>query len=157
MSGREKIRIFKNLKEFPRYIVFLGLISSVLIMSVICFVIAVKWVDKPFPGFLLNERMVIGNIGQYHWAGTQAGLKFPDKILAANNKVISSMGDLENVVQNTRIGDPIRYSVDRDGKIIEVTIPAMRFTVADLLMTFGIPFLSGIIYLFIAVVVFILK
>ena len=118
---------------------------------------AVQWVDKPFAGFLINERMVLGNVGQYHWTGTRAGLRFPDEILKANGKVIASMRDLEEVVNNTRIGDAVTYTIEREGKVFNIAIPTMRFTLADLFMIFVVTFLSGIIYLLIGVIVFVMK
>lgn len=156
-AGKIKILKGRSSREIISRIVFFGIILIVLIMSTICVMNAIQWVNKPFAGFLINERMVLGNVGQYHWTGTRAGLKFPDKILKANGKIISSMRDLEEVVNNTEIGNLITYSVERGGEIIEVGIPNMRFTLADLFMIFGVTFLSGIIYLLIGVVVFIMK
>ncbi len=101
--------------------------------------------------------MVVGYIGQYHWTGTQAGLKYPDKILRANGKEVSSAEALEEIVLNTKVGTPMQYEVKREAEVIRVTIPTMRFTGIDMVMTFGILFFQGILYLLIGVVVFMLK
>ncbi len=146
-----------SLRELASRLIFFAMVVAVLIIATISVIIAIKWIDKPFAGFLVNERMVLGNVGQYHWTGTQAGLKFPDKILKANDRSVSGMRDLEDVIQKTGVGRPIRYSIERAGRVIDVTIATMRFTWWDLLMTFGVTFISGVIYLFIGVVVFILK
>jgi class 3 adenylate cyclase len=138
-------------------VIFVGLILGVIAISTICFVIAVGWLDKPFAGFLVNERMVLGNMGQYHWTGTQAGLKFPDKIIAADGHPISNMKDLGEAIGGRAIGETVRYAVQRGNDIIEVAIATMQFSWSDLLLTFGMPFLSGIIYFLIGVVVFFLK
>ena len=53
--------------------------------------IASRWIDRPFAGFLMNERMVPGNVGRYEWTGTQAGLRYPDKILAVNGRPVASI------------------------------------------------------------------
>ena len=113
--------------------------------------------DKPFPGFLLNQRMVVGYIGLRHWTGTDAGLKYPEKILKANGRSISSRKDLEEALSAAKIGEPIRYSVDKGGKREEVEVPTMRFTASDLLLTFGIFFFLGFLYLFTGATVFVLK
>jgi len=146
-----------SFRQLASRLIFFGIILTTLIISTICLVNALRWVHKPFAGFLMNERMVPGNVGQYHWSGTQAGLRFLDKILGANDHPISSMKNLDAIIRNTNIGDFIKYSVLRDGQVIEVIIPTMQFTWADLVMTFGITFLSGIIYVLIGVVVFLLK
>jgi len=154
-----KIKLFKGLssKERASNIIFLVMILFVLIIDTICFVNAIRWVNKPFAGFLLNQRMILGDVGQYNWTGTKVGLKYPDKILKANGRTISSMKDLEDLLKNTKVGDPITYAVNRHGEIREMTVQTMLFTFRDLLMTFGVTFFPGIIYLLIGVVVFILK
>jgi class 3 adenylate cyclase len=101
--------------------------------------------------------MVVGYNKEYHWTGTQAGLKYPHRILKANNRSISSMKDLDEVISNTKVGEPVKYLIDREGEIIEVALPTMRFSGADLLTTFGIGFFIGILYLVIGGIVFILK
>lgn len=101
--------------------------------------------------------MVVGYIKEYHWTGTQSGLKYPDKILKANDRIISSRKDLEEVINKIGVGNPVTYSIEREGKIIEIIVPIMRFSTVDFLLTFGITFFEAILYLIIGVIVFILK
>ena len=159
MEELGKLNIFKprSPKGIISRIIFFGMILFILIISVICTVNAIKWINKPFAGFLMNQRNVIVTTGQYHWTGVQTEIKLQDKILKANNQPIISMRDLESVIGSVRVGDAITYSVKRGEEIIHLMIPTMRFTAMDLLLSFGFPFLSGIIYLLIGVIVFILK
>jgi class 3 adenylate cyclase len=159
MYDSGKLRIIKGIsrKEIPSRIIFFGLLLTVLVITIICVISAVRWVNKPFAGFLLNERMVLSNVGQYQWTGTQAGLKYPDKILKANDQAISSMKDLDEVIQNSNLGDSIIYTVERAGQKIELSIQTMRFTLMDFSFIFGTYLFAGIFYLLMAVVVFILK
>jgi class 3 adenylate cyclase len=136
---------------------FLALVAVVALITVITTVWALRWLDRPFAGFLVNERMVVGNIGRYDWTGVQAGLAWPDRIVAAGDRPITAMRGLRSVVEAAGAGEPIRYSVERAGQIVQLTIPTMRFTWADLVMTHGIPLLTGLVYASTAVVVFILK
>src|SRR5262245_5073152 len=138
-------------------LLFFAVILSVVIVSAICMVNAVQWVDKPFAGFLLNERMVVGNVGRYHWTGTQAALKYPDKILKSNDTPLFSMNDLDQVIQSLPVGQPVTYAVERSGRTRAVTVPTMRFTWADLFVTFGITLFIGLAYLFLGSLVFVLK
>jgi len=138
-------------------IVFFALVLTFAVVSATCLLIASRWIDRPFAGFLMNERMVPGNVGRYNWTGTQAGLRYPDKILTANGRPVSSMEDLNAIIRETEPGDPVKYEIERAGRVIEVAVPTMRFTWADLVMTFGITFLSGLLFLCLGVVVFLLK
>jgi len=148
-------------------VVFFGRRSSVavlfstllvlLIITVICLFNATQFINKPFPGFLINERMLVAPIGQYQWSGTQAGLKYPDKILGANGTPVHTAEELYEYVSNEPIGTLISYEVEQKGKIIMPTIATMRFTLFDFLMNFGTYLLSGVAYLLIGLTVYILK
>ena len=142
--------------NFSRVILFAVLLCF-LSITTICVIEALTWVNKPFPGFLYNERLAVAPIGQYHWTGTQAGLKYPDKILKADGEQIHSIKDLEKVVKDARIGEPINYTIKREEQIFNTPVPTMLFTWSDLLMTFGSLFAAGIAYMFISVVVFVMK
>jgi hypothetical protein len=159
MNRAEKKNFIRNLspREFFGRIALAGMVLLLLVVTIICVVNALKWVNKPFPGFLLNERMAIAPIGQYNWTGVQAGLKYPDKILTADGRAVSSTGELEEVIIQKPVGTPISYTVERGGQIVEVRVSSMRFTWVDLLMTFGSTFIAGIIYMLIGLVVFSMK
>jgi class 3 adenylate cyclase len=156
MAG-SRPRTATDLTERVRWIALWAVIAAVLVISVIALRNALTWVDKPFSGFLVNERMVLGNLGQYHWSGTRAGLRYPDRIIAADGRPVSSMRDLQHVVRARPIGSPVTYAVDREGHVIELTIPTMRFTWLDLGMTFGITCLAGLTYLLMGTLVVLMK
>ena len=140
-----------SFEELPKSLVigrslFFGMSLLFLITSVICTWNALKWVDKPFAGFLVNERMVVSYLGPTHWTGVQAGLKFPDKVLKANGRSLISTRDLEKVIASVPVGGPISYSVQKGEQLIEVTIPTMRFSWMDFWVTFGTGLLTGLLY-----------
>ncbi len=137
--------------------IFCGIILVALLVGAISIWNAVTWMTEPFPGFLLNQRMVVGYIGQYNWTGTQAGLRNPDKIIKANDRTVSSAKELQEVIRRAGVGHPVTYMVDRGGEVISKTVSVMLFTGVDLLMTFGILFFLGSCYLIIGITVFVLK
>jgi hypothetical protein len=159
MNNKVGIKLFKDLtkKEIVSRVTFFIVILTVFFVSVPCLLNTIKMVNKPFPGFFLNARLVVSGIAQYHWTGSKAELKFPDKILTANGKIISSKNDLQEEVNRTSTGDTITYSFERKGQTIELQIPTMLFTWGDFFMAYGISFLTGITFLLIGVVVYILK
>jgi class 3 adenylate cyclase len=144
-------------KERASRSVFLGIVLCILIVSVLSFVNAAKLPNQTFPGFLVTPRLVVGNIGQAYWSGMKAGLKFPDKILKVNGETISSIADFKAAVRNQKVGRPMLYAIEREGRLLEITVPMMWFSWVDLLTTFGLEFLVGLTYVVIGVVVFIMK
>ena len=138
-------------------LVLAAILTSVVLISAIAIVQALTWVNQPFAGFLVNERLVLGNIGQYHWTGSTAGLRWPDKVVRANGQPIASMRDLQAVAHRVPTGTPIAYTVEREAQRRDVIVPTMRFGWNDFVMTFGVTYVAGLIYLVVGLVVFLLK
>ena len=159
MQDLGKIRFFRGLSRqaFLVRILFLAVNAFVVVVFVTCLVHAIRWVDKPFPGFLVNKRMALGSIGQIQWTGTQAGLRYPDRILEADGRKIRTIRDLQAVVSSVELGTPVVYKVERGGRIVDMRIPTMRFTLLDLLVIFGAWIIAGISYIVVADIVFLLK
>ena len=122
-----------------------------------CFIQALAWIDKPFPGFLVNERLIVTGISRSHWTGNKAGLQYPDKIIQANNQEIPTSQTLEKVVGQTPVGDSIAYQVSRRGGVITVTLPTMPFDIYDFFNIFGLYFITGVIYGLCGFLVFAMK
>jgi sigma-B regulation protein RsbU (phosphoserine phosphatase) len=141
---------------FSRFL-FAFIILIYLLITTITVFDAIRWVNKPFPGFLVNARLVFADYGQTHWPGLKAGLRYQDKLISADGKKIEADSDLEQLLQSVGVGTDITYVFERDGRQLEVTLPTMRFSVWDLLMTFGIELAAGLLYLIIGGVVFIMK
>jgi sigma-B regulation protein RsbU (phosphoserine phosphatase) len=146
----DRIRLFSR-------ILFAFIILIYLLITTITVVDAIRWVNKPFPGFMINARLVFADYGQYHWPGLQAGLRYQDRLISADGKNIAADEDLEPIVQSFRVGTEVTYVFDRKGRRFEVTLPTMRFSVWDLLMTYGIELVAGLLYLIIGAAVFIMK
>jgi class 3 adenylate cyclase len=147
LSSREKVsRIF-----------FLFILLVFMTVTFICVFNALDWVGKTFPGFLLNERMVVAPIGQYHWSGSRAGLKYPDKIITADGKPVPTMMELKGVLRNKPVGETVTYTVERGEEVFEVSLLTMRFSWLDLSVAFGTTFIAGLAYMLIGAVVYILK
>jgi class 3 adenylate cyclase len=144
-------------RQIAGRVVLGAIMAAVVLISAIAIVQALTWVNEPFAGFLVNERLVLGNIGQYHWTGSTAGLRWPDKVVRANGYPVSSMRDLEAVAHRVPIGTPIAYTVEREGQHREVIAATMRFSWNDFLGTFGVTFVAGLIYVLVGLVVFLLK
>lgn len=137
--------------------VFALLVAVHLGVGTFCLVDATGWIGQAFPGFLVNERMVVNGMGRYGWTGTQQGLRYPDTILSANGQPVANTHDLGRVVHGVPVGTPVVYEILRGSRIVEVAVPTMRFSAWDLAMVAGVLSLLGLVYLVIGAVVFVLK
>ena len=138
-------------------LLFATVILSGLVTSGISFINAYTWLDRPFTGFMLNARMIVQDTGLPYWTGVQARLNYPDRVLSANGIKLASRKDLDKVVKASRLGDPMVYEFERDGKISTIAIRTMTFSRFDFTLIYLIPFVSGLIYLLLGFVVFIMK
>jgi class 3 adenylate cyclase len=118
---------------------------------------AVFWINKPFPGLLINARLVVADYGNYNWPGIQSGLQFPDKLISANGRPISKANDLEEVLQRAGVGNEVTYIFERKGEPFTTTLPVVQFTFWDLVATFGIEFVAAFLYVGLGIAVFIMK
>lgn len=134
-----------------------AVLVAICAMGALCFKNAVQWIDQPFPGFLVNERLVVGNFGRYEWTGVQAGLRYPDKVRKIDGAAVSSAQEVQVIVQRSPIGAPLRYEIERNGMVIEVSVPTMQFGRTDFVLTFGLLFFPGVVYLALGLLVFVLK
>ncbi|NLI81818.1 MAG: SpoIIE family protein phosphatase [Deltaproteobacteria bacterium] len=132
-------------------------VVATLWLAALCAYRAVESVGKPFGGFVVNRRLFVNAYGRSHWCGIREGLKFPDRIVKAEGTLLNCPEDLDEILNRLPAGSPVQYQVEKNGGIVEMVIPSMTFTWADLLMVYGPSVLSGIAYLFIGCLVYIMK
>jgi len=137
--------------------VFAALVLLFLAVGAKCLLEAVEWINRPFPGFLLNERLVVTGIGRPHWTGTEARLGYPDRITHVNGVQVNSVKELNDVVQRTPVGQTVTYVVSRNNGALTLAIPTMLFGFDDFLNIFVLYFLTGLFYGLCATLVFIMK
>src|SRR3972149_1349311 len=125
--------MFWSLASLPRIAKISRLLFATVILAGgvtggISFINAYRWLDNPFPGFLVTPRMVVQDSGLPYWTGVQARLNYPDKVRTANGENLGSRRDLEEVLNATKVGDPIAYEIERSGRIMTISIATMRFS-----------------------------
>jgi class 3 adenylate cyclase len=164
-AARRSVSPVRRLLDFGRLsrtqvatrVLFIAVVTGILLVTPIVLYDALPWVNRPFAGFLLNPRLVVGTAGQYHWTGQASGIRNPDRVVAVAGKEVTSSTDVYAAVRSYPPGTPITYGIARGGRVEHVTVESMRFSWADLAMTFGITFGAGLVYLSIAAIVFLLK
>ena len=134
-----------------------ALLLLVVAVTTVCTFNAVQWVGRVFPGFLLNERLAVSTVGQYQWTGSEAGLIYPEKVLAVNGRPVATMDELMGMVEAAPAGTPFTYTIKGEANTKDVTVRSMRFTATDLAMTYGITALVAMLYLGIGMAVIVLK
>jgi len=138
-------------------LLFYGLTALEVVICIICFASAVLWINGTFAGFLVYKDTFVSVSGSGDWPGPRAGLKFGGRIVAVDDHPIQQGRDLVEKLKEKTPGTLVRYTVESDGQIDEVVVPAALFTIKDFAMVFLIPFLLGLIIYVLGFVVYVLK
>ncbi len=105
---------------------------------------AITFVGRPFPGFLVDDNLVIGTFGFPSWSGVAAGLKYPDRVVAIEDIPLapplakSAPGfpypAFERIFLSLYKADPekpVKYSILRQGTILTFHLRPMLFSFLD--------------------------
>ena len=138
-------------------IIFYGISVIFVLIAVVSFIHALSWINKPFPGFLVYKDPVLGSFGSGDWAGSQAGLRFLDRIVTVDGQPIREGDEIVQAVKVKKEGSPVHYLVDRIGERREITVPVDIFTLKDFLLIFFITFLGGLIFYALGFIVYFMK
>lgn len=124
-----------------------GLLALSLAVAGLCLLDALGRFEKPFSGFFYGPNLVVSVAQRQGWPGPEAGLKSMDHILAVAGRPLARVEELQRVVAACREGQPLEYSVERQGRLFSVTVPVKLFSRKDLLITFLAPFFIGLLFL----------
>ena len=128
-----------------------------LVICILCFVRALSWVNKPFPGFMTYHPPYVGSYSSKDWPGRQAGLKYMDRIITADDQPVMRGQDVVDTARSKGAGSVIDYVVQSEGEIRNLTLPVTIFTLKDFFFTFSLPFILGLGIFSLGIIVYLLK
>ena len=126
-------------------ILFYGLCTLMLVISVVSFINAYSLINKPFPGFFIYKFPRVASLGSRNWPGPQAGLRFMERIVSADGQPITQGPDVVAMARQKPLGTPIEYAVESAGEIRTVVVPTAKFSVKDFFSVFFSTFTCGFI------------
>jgi len=117
----------------------------------------VRWRNSPDFGWRTMYTSGPNVVAQVLEIGEAAGLRVGDKILAINRRTYNSFEELYFRVRHDVPGSVNTYTVIRDGRALEISITTDRLGLRRVLWRSAGPFLMGLIYVLIGVLVFLMK
>jgi serine phosphatase RsbU (regulator of sigma subunit) len=127
----------------------LGLYLATVGIFLIAPYLAIKWRENPFPGFMIEQTMVVGDYNGKGWSGRLAGMQYPEKITFLNGNPIKDQNDFKNVLVGLYPKQLISLQTllpDGTSKTYK-EIRVMDFPRVDFLRLFWMPYLVGVAYL----------
>ncbi len=138
-------------------VILYALITITIVITIFCFVKALSWINKPFPGFTIYHPPYVGSYSSRDWPGKQAGLKYLDRILSIDGQAVKIGQDVLDAIEKTDPGTLVHYRVQSKGEVREVSVPVDIFTLKDFFMVFSINFFVGLAICILGFIVYILK
>lgn len=121
--------------------------------------LAISWSRRPFPGFLVEQTLVVNNISGEGWAGAEAGIAFPQQVLRVGGVEVQTSSNFDAVLVRHEVGDQIAVMTrQQDGSIrLYPNIVLDRFPARALLRHFWVLYMIGIVYLGIGIWVYLVR
>jgi hypothetical protein len=131
----------------------LGGFGLAIVIYVAAPLLALSWRNRPFPGFMVEQTLVVNDRSGQGWSGREAGINLPQRVRRIAGMGVDSISQYDAVLSTLEVGDRVSVLTESpDGRTrlfpeIEIT----RFPAADLVKHFWMPYLVGLTYLGIGV------
>jgi sigma-B regulation protein RsbU (phosphoserine phosphatase) len=112
---------------------------------------ALRWMQTPFMGVLVNPSLQIsrvGSAGVTPWLSAGSELAYPRQILAVNGQSVSNGQDLASVLSGYPAGAQVQVLAAAAGETpLNIPVTLQPFPVIDQILYFWVPFVLAIIFL----------
>jgi len=125
--------------------------------SIYSFYVAKGFLDKPFPGFILYNNLVVSEVTRGGWTGVGSGIKSFDIIKTVQDHPIQSAQDLYGLIRNLPVGTDVSYKVLRNNELVTLTVPTMQFNLNDFLIIYIQVAFVGIVLFILGFFVYLIK
>ena len=148
----------KTIDQNKRFsiIVFAAAVSIVMAVAGFYFYNLVRWANYPDFGFGYRTATGIKTVGVLTEVGRQAGLQVGDQIRRLNGSSYSTIKE-RRALTNYKLGAQNVYTILRNGHEFDVTIVNIPYGFKRVFRRSGFPFVSGLLYILIGVLVFLMK
>lgn len=127
---------------------FFATLSLWAVVALVTFQLALSWIDRPFPGFTLEQNMSTGALTVETWPIHKAQLPPYSRLLAVDGRAVATPQEVLAHVRAVPSGSPVRYTFELPGGgVKEAAWPTPRFGWHDFTVMFLIWWISAIAHL----------
>jgi hypothetical protein len=147
-SGAAAPRSMDVMERMSRGLTLAVFITAVL-GCLIAPIIALSWSHKPFPGFLMDQTLVVSDTGGQSWSGRDKGIGFGDRMVRVAGVQVRSTEEYHAVISQYKVGDSISFFMRRKDNSARLfpQVTLMDFPSRDMLRLFWMPYCLGLAYL----------
>lgn len=135
-------------------------IISVILVAALCAyiiypVLASDWMKMPFSGSLLEPNMQFSSLATTQ-DSNDLGISPADQLKAVNGTAVKTPLELKGILGQFQSGETVELDIQsKDGSLRKVAAPLMEFPQQDRWAYFYVPYLTGLIFLFSGLWIFI--
>jgi hypothetical protein len=147
-----------RLERLSRLIV-LAAFSIALMVAIMAPLLALSFRNLPFPGFMVEQTLVVNDSDGEGWAGREAGIAYPQRVTRIGGEQVSSTREFRRILTDHAAGDNVIILTrlpDGTTKLYP-SVQLMVYQAADLLRQFALPYGVGLAYLAIAAWIYLVR
>jgi signal transduction histidine kinase len=115
-----------------------------LTLALTCGITSSSWIDTPFPGFLIMANRVIASVSLPSWSTVHFDKIYQHQVIKVNGAPVTTSGEMYTAVRRLPPGAPVTYTLEKNGRQLQATIPTQTFQLKDYLLLFGSYLVSGL-------------
>jgi hypothetical protein len=137
-----------NLEKLSR-LTTLATFALAVLIYIVTPILAMWWRNIPFPGFFVEQTLVVNESQGDNWTGLQAGITGGQHITRIGGNIVNTPGEFNRLLASHKIGDQVSiFSRLPDGtEHLYPSITLTQFTYKDFFIYFWLPYLVGLSYL----------
>jgi serine phosphatase RsbU (regulator of sigma subunit) len=147
----------RKLPETVQWVIFTVIILTTVMLYGFYLANMVRWKDNVDFGWRTMYESGPNVVAEVFKGGEQAGLRAGDTIVAINGQSYSTFDELFFVVRNHKVGSSNNYSIVRNEVSLEVNVVNSVLGISSVVKRSGPLFAIGLIYVFIGILVFLMK
>ena len=137
----------------------LGVFTLAVAALVLAPILALAWRIHPFPGFVIDSRLLVANYNGERWSGRLAGMDYLQRVSRIGGRPVSTLADFNQAISTLLVGQHIEIQTtlpDGTNRVFP-DVTTGRFSWPDFLRLFGVPYAVGLAHLLIGIWIFYLR
>ncbi len=135
------------------------LIAIAIIFNVLALIFALNWSQQPFLGILFYPRLVVTDSYNPNWPARQLGLQAADVLLSIDGIPVASGRDLFTLLRQKQVNDTVTLHLERTPSLPDdapetISVLLSRLSGSDIFTFFWLPYIIGLVYLGLGIVVY---
>jgi serine phosphatase RsbU (regulator of sigma subunit) len=158
ISSSRKLGITLRKFELGKWIVY-AVFGIALLVFLDAPILAVAWGERPFPGFLAEQTLVITNTNGIGWSGREAGIGHPQRLTHIAGQAVTTSEGAQEIISNLTLGEgvEIRTRLPDGSSRTYPFVEIQSFPQDDMGRLFWLPYGVGLAYLAIGLWLFRLR